>query len=331
MKIHRLIFMVLTLVFISCQKEDSSDWFTAEFEVNVLLPAEGLGDRSFVDVVYTGVEEATKDFNFKVNYIVPENNEKGEEWIKNIPLLQSKSGEASLIIIAGNQFANALNTLNGNFGLNKVLLLAGTSQQHQGLASIVYRSYAPSYIGGYLSAKLVSGCRAVVIAAFDATFLTEYQVGFKQGVIDAGGTVSPTQFLSSGFEGFDMVAPAYSLAESLLASHDLIFALATGSNLGIINAARNYKQKRYVIGIDADQSWMGLTVVTGSVLSLFGKDIYDYIQQFSKNHFKPGNFIMSMKDGKTEFFINKNVLGAAVIPQSLIDAAIKKEQEYNKQ
>ena len=330
MKISILIFITLTFVLASCNKEDASDWFTTEFEVNVLLPTEGLGDRSFVDVVYEGVEKAAKDINFNVNYIVPENLSKGEEWIKNIPDLQSEKGTASLVIIAGNQFVNAVNALNGNYGRNKVLLLAGTALQHDGLASVVYRSFAPSYIGGYLSAKLVPGCRATVIAAFDAPFLTEYQVGFKQGVLDAGGTVSPTKFLSTGFEGFDMVVPAYSLADSLLASHDLIFALATGSNFGIINAARNYKQKRYVIGVDADQSWMGLTVVTGSVIVLIEKDIYEYISQYALGKFNSGNFTMSMEDLKTQFLINKNVLGATVAPKALIDAAIKKEKEYAK-
>jgi basic membrane lipoprotein Med (substrate-binding protein (PBP1-ABC) superfamily) len=330
MKFCILISIAFTLLLVSCNKEDASDWLTTEFEVNVLLPTEGLGDRSFVDVVYEGVEEATKDLNFSVNYIVPENFEKGEAWIKNIPLLRSKTGSASLIIIAGNQFANAVNALCGNYGKHKVLLLSSSVYPRDGLASIVYRSYAPSYIGGYLSAKLVPACRAIVIAAFNASFLTEYQAGFKQGVLDAGGTVSPTRFLSSGFEGFNMVGPAYSLADSLLASHDLIFALATGSNLGIINAVRNYKQKRYAIGVDDDQSWMGLTVVTGSVITLVQKDIYEYISQYSHGDFKSGNFTISMEDLKTQFLINKNILGSTVVPASLIDAAIKKEKEYAK-
>ncbi|MDD4190233.1 MAG: BMP family ABC transporter substrate-binding protein [Mangrovibacterium sp.] len=332
MKIGISICVVLSLLIVlnSCQKEDEFELFTPNLVVNVLLPSEGLGDRSFIDVVYKGVEEATKDFNFSVNYIIPESLEKGEEWIKNIPRLPGNAESASMIIIAGSQFVKAVNTLNGNYGGHKVLLLAGTTEQYAGMASIVYRSYAPSYIGGYLSAKLVPGCRATVIAAFDASFLTEYQSGFKQGVIDAGGTVSPTQFLSSGFEGFDMSDSAYSLTESLLPSHDLIFALATGSNLGIINAARNYKQKRYVIGVDADQSWMGLTVVTGSVVALFEIDIYEYISRYSEGMFKLGSFTMSMEDRKNEFLINKIVLGSAAIPQSLIDTAVKKEKEYSK-
>jgi basic membrane protein A len=329
MKIRILLFLIVSLALVSCQKEDVYELFNPNFEINVLLPSEGLGDRSFIDLVYTGVEAATKDLDFSVKYIVPENLGKGEEWIKNIPFLQNKPGSVSLVIIAGNQFVNAVNALNGNFGGHKLLLLAGTGQQHQGLASIVYRGYAPSYIGGYLSAKLVPGCRAITIAAFNASFLTEYQVGFKQGVIDAGGTVSPTQFLSSGFEGFNMVDQAHSVADSLLASHDLIFALATGSNLGIINATRSYKQKRYVIGVDADQSWMGLSVVTGSVVSLFGKDIYEYISRYAIGNFRSGSFTMSMEDQRTQFLINYNVLGGVVIPHTLTDMAIKKEKEFS--
>ena len=111
----------------------------------------------------------------------------------------------------------------------------------------------------------------------------------------------------------------------------MIFALATASNIGIINAARNYKGKRYVVGIDADQSWMGLTVVTASVVSLFEKDIYETIDQFSTGSFVLGSFTKTMADGRTEFLMNKQVMGSAVIPQSLVDIAVQKEKGNTEQ
>jgi basic membrane protein A len=321
---------IFLLVSASCKRDDPFDLFSPDFEVDVLLPAEGFGDRSFVDIVYKGVEEANLTFNFKVNYIVPASYDKGAEWIKNIPNLKATIGSSALVIIAGNQYTDAVNALNGKFGVHKILLFAGLANKHEGLASVVYRSYASSYIGGYMSAKLVPGCKAVVIAAFDAPFLAEYQAGFKQGVIDAGGSVNPTAYVSTGFEGFAMPEAGYALSNSLLPNNNLIFALATGSNIGIINAARDYKEKRYVVGIDADQSWMGLTVVTGSVVALFEKDIYETIDQFSTGTFASGSFTKTMSDGRTEFLMNKQVMGSTVIPQSLIDIAIQNGKDYSK-
>ena len=125
-----------------------------------------------------------------------------------------------------------------------------------------------------------------------------------------------------------MADSAYRLTEELLDGNDLILALANGSNSGIINAARDYPEQRYVIGIDSDQSWMGLSVVTGSVISLIGTDIYNYIQAFSQGNFEYGDFVRTMEDGFTSFLINNAVMGEEEIPENLIQTAIQKEKQY---
>lgn len=321
---------ILLLFVASCNKKEGFLLYEPKFEVNLLLPVNGLGDRSFVDIIYMGVEEANKTIPFKVNYIVPENVAMGEAWIKNIPNYKSSVGNSSLIIVVESDFSNVLGTLNGNFGGHKILLLGGTAAQKEGLASIAYRRYASSYLGGYISAKSIPGCRAMTIAAFNATFLKEFSEGFRQGVTDAGGKVNPTAYLSTGFDGFAMVDYALAYTNSFLEANDLIFALATGSNLGIINAVRNYKEKRFAVGVDADQSWMGNKVVTGSVLTACDRDVIEYLGLFSEGKFRSGNFVLTMENDRTKFFINQLVLSGVVIPQSLIDSAIAKEKEYFK-
>jgi basic membrane lipoprotein Med (substrate-binding protein (PBP1-ABC) superfamily) len=302
--------------------------YEPEFEVNVLLPINGIGDRSFVDIIYVGVEEANQIYKFKVNYITPETISKGSTWIGNIPGYKSSVGSSSLIIIVESEYSYALDALNGNFGGHKILKLGGTSSPKEGLATIVYRRFASSYIGGYLSAKSIPGCRAMTIAAFDAPFLKEFIEGFKLGVLDAGGKVNPTAFLSKGFEGFSMVDYANTFTNTFLEGNDLIFALAAGSNLGIINAVRNYRDKRFAMGVDADQSWMGNKVVTGSVLTAFEKDILEYISLYSEGKFSSGNFVRTIEDDRTKFYINKLVLSGVEITQALIQTAILKEKEY---
>lgn len=320
--------LLIILLLSACSKEPILNIFKPDFEVFVLLPAEGLGDRSFVDISYEGVERATFDFNFRVNYVIPEDLDEADIWIKNLPNLESREGLNTLVVIAGAQYAETLGTLNGNFGSHKVLFINGVFEDNEALAATTYRTYAPSYIGAYLSTKLKPNCRAMVIAGFDAPFYVDYKKGFKQGVIDAGGIYHESMYISEDYSGFAMADSAYRLTEQLLPENDLIFALAAGSNMGIINAARNYPEQRYVIGLDSDQSWMGLNVVTGSVISLIGDDIYNYIKAFSQGTFESGNFVRTMEDGATSFFINKIVMGEIEIPENLIQIAIDKEKQY---
>ena len=116
-------------------------------------------------------------------------------------------------------------------------------------------------------------------------------------------------------------------AESLIENHDLIYGLCSGSNIGIIDAARNYPGQRYVVGLDSDQSWRGLKVVTGSVVYKREDDIREGIGNFAAGKFISGHFIRTLENGRCDFVINPRVLGSAPIPKTLIDTAIRKEKD----
>ncbi len=328
MKLKTYLILTLLLFVTSCSKDAVIEIFEPEIEITVLFPKEGVGDRGFIDIIYEGVETAKLDFKASVNYITPASQEEETEWIMNLPNYQGKTDLPSLIIIAGTQFLNAVNDLEGNFGPHKVFFIGGQLDEQPDLASVIYHTYAASYLGAYLSTQLVPNCRALVIAGFDASFFTEYIAGFKEGVTDAGGTLNETEFLSDGFAGFEMPDQAYQITNTLLPDNDLVFALSSGSNVGIINAIRNYPDQRYVIGVDADQSWMGLKVVTGSVVKLFGVDIYRYIEQFSHGDFEEGHFVRTLEEEETAFLMNEIVFGDFEIPDELLEKAIQKEKEY---
>lgn len=319
--------LILLLFLISCDKTSDIEPFNPAFEVYALFPFSGFGDRSYMDRIYQGIEEAALDHEFKINYVVPETTEAGIKWIEGISQLRAEYGESALIIIAGNEYVQAVDSLDGNYGKHKVIMVTGGIREQDGLATYTYRTYAPSYLAGYLSASLVKNCRAAMIGPFDADFLLENQLGFRQGVEDAGGTVSPTVFLSTGYDGFNMIDSAYRTAASLLENHDLIYALSSGANIGIIDAVRNYPDKRYVVGLDSDQSWMGLKVVTGSVVFKREEDVREGIDNFAAGKFISGHFIRTLENTRCEFVTNPRIMGTAPIPQSLIDTAIRKEKE----
>ena len=121
MKPLRTLLFLFIMLAGACSK-DGSGMFDPDFEVYALLPAEGLGDRSFVDVVYEGIEVAKNDFRFSIKYVIPDSLAAGEDWIARIPRLASSL--PTLVIIAGNQYRDAVDKLEGKFGNNKILLLA---------------------------------------------------------------------------------------------------------------------------------------------------------------------------------------------------------------
>lgn len=300
--------------------------FEPEFDVYVLLPAEGLGDRSFADRVYEGTEFAISNSTARVSYIIPESFDDAQNWIRDIPNLQTYTSKPALIIIAGAQFGSTIEEMNAQFDPHKVVFFGQSDVAHSSLAVLDFRTYAPSYIGGYLSAQLKPGARSVIIAGMDVDFLRDYEKGFTQGVIDAGGIIDDPVYLSTSLTGFEMPDSAYIITTALLDQYDLVFALSAGSNFGIINACRDYPEQRYAVGIDADQSWMGKTVVTGSVTKDFGTILQQYIDDFSKGLFNDGNFMENYDSGSTDFLTNPHLLNEKSKTQELINIAIEKER-----
>ncbi|MEZ5104629.1 MAG: BMP family ABC transporter substrate-binding protein [Draconibacterium sp.] len=324
----QMIFFTILNVFLfsSCSKNKESLTFEPSYSLYVLLPTQGFGDRSFVDDIYEGVEAAALNVNFEVDYIVPETLEEAGQWLSNFI---GSTQKPSLIIVAGNQFTDIVNAFQGQLNGHKILLFEGIADEYEGVASVFFHTYAPSYIAGYLSANLIDNCRATSISGFDTPFLQEYIEGFEQGVNDAGGTINNRYFLSDDFDGFEMPDSAYSLTKKLLTDYNLIYGLASGSNYGIVNAARDYPEQRYVIGVWSDQSWMGLNVVSGSVINLFSQTIADYTKAFNRGDFNSGSFYLSMEDNSTTFLMNANVMGNNLeIPDDLLIKAIQKEKDY---
>lgn len=328
MKKRLLYILSLLVLFYSCNSEEGIIEFSPTFEVYALLPTEGVGDQSFVDIAYRGIESAKQDFNFIANYIIPNSLEEGEEWLVNIASLEKSINNDAFIIIVGTQYMAALDLLNGDYGSNKILFIGGEFNEYEGLAAINHHTYAPSYISSYISMQYCKQKQGVVVAALDADFLSEYIAGFNQGIIDAGGIANAPLYLSNDFSGFEMPDSAYRFTQKLLDENELIFALSAGSNFGIINAARDHDEQRYVVGVDSDQSWMGLSVVSGSVIKHLDLDIYEYIQNFAIGDFESGNITRTMEDYKTEFVINPLIIDNSIITQDIIDLAIEKEKAY---
>lgn len=302
--------------------------FTPAFRVWVLFPAEGLGDRSFSDDIYAAVEQARLETPFSVSYIIPGSVSDGGAWLHDLVRTEEAIGEPGLIIIAGNQYTRAVDELNGETGRHALLLLEGLAQPAEQVASVFFHTYAPSWLAGFLSASLVEQCRASLIQGFDGEFMEEYRAGFIQGVEDAGGTFHETYSLADDFSGFEKQDSAFHLTRSILMHTDLIFGLASGANLGIVNAARNYSEPRFVAGVWSDQSWMGLQVVTGSVFNRFDHDISQYISEFAKGRFESGSFHRSMHDQAAVFRINPLVLPESSLTDELIDQALQKETAW---
>ncbi len=115
--------------------------------------------------------------------------------------------------------------------------------------------------------------------------VNSYIAGFQQGLKKTDPTAT---MLLKYANSFSDTATGSSVAQSEIASGaDIVFQVAGGTGLGVINAAK--QAGVYAIGVDADQNYLAPNTVITSATKGVDTATYDVIQQTLDNKFKSGD------------------------------------------
>ena len=318
------IFIWATLLIVACDDEKSPHHLI----VKIIYSPDGQGDRSFNDSAYGGLLEYKIKYNFDMVEYTPQTIEDAElkfnEWI-NASL--SKNTE-ELIIILGSLYDDFINKENCDFGLRKVLNLDSFPNECPNLVSIRYEVFTPSFLAGVASMVVSKNKKAAIIAGMEMEAVEEFIKGYKAGVIYAGGEVTETVYLSKTADGFNMPDEAKVKAKQMFEDVDVIFPVAGGSSLGVVDAAKELDKDRslndeetekFTIGVDSDQSIRGTEVVIGSVLKRLDNSVKNVIKNLLNKEFVSGNYVYGFEENYTEFYINPNFSEKL---QNAVDAAV---------
>jgi len=272
------------------------------FELYVLYPLAGLGDRSFSDNVYEGVVRSGLSVNFNKTEAMADDIDQAKEiysaWIED------EAPEPELIIAVSSEFDVVVNQSPCDFNNRKLLFLDYELEPCEHTRNIIYKTYAPSFLAGVAAMEVSASKKASVLAGMDIDPVNEFVRGFIAGVEYAGGEVVETRYISETFEGFWSADIAKEMSDEMYETVDVIFPVAGGSNLGVFEAAKE-AEGRYTFGIDSDQSFWGVTVILGSVVKYLDRSVEEAIISFADSTFETGVFHMGMEDGKTGFVINE--------------------------
>ena len=237
-----------------------------KFKVGLVFDVGGKGDKSFNDSSYRGMEWALNDFDIEHLELEP-----GVDADREVNLRNLASQGYDLIIGVGFLFTDAIITVADEFPDTKFAIVDGFIPDKPNVMSMVFPEPHGSFLVG-----MIAGMKAQEDGKDTVGFVGGMDIplirGFEAGYIAGVGYVYPECKVLSAYAGDTPVAFADPVKgkELALSQYDngawVVYHASGLTGAGVFEAAK--ERKKYVIGVDSNQNYLGYIEETGESFGL---------------------------------------------------------------
>ena len=228
----------------------------------------GAWPKAWNDSTYQGIEWATADFNIEHIELEPEEDEDREEYLRILAMM-----DCDLVIGVGFLFRDAISTVADEFPDTKFAIIDAYEliPNIPNVVSLLSKEHEGSFLVGMIAGKraIEDGENTVgFVGGMDIPLIHKFEAGYKAGV----QYVYPKCKILSDYAGDTPQAftdPAKGKELALAQYDDGAWVIYHASGLtgdGVFEAGK--ERKRYVIGVDYNQNYMGYIEETGESFGL---------------------------------------------------------------
>jgi basic membrane protein A len=284
--------LVVVLVIILGLCLSSTVFATEPLKVGLVFDIGGKGDKSFNDSAYRGIEWAAADFGIEHIELEPGVDADREVNLRNLAMIGY-----DLIIGVGFLFADAISTVAVEFPDTKFAGVDCFIPDKENVIGMLFPEPQASFLVGMIAGmKTQEDGKDIVgfIGGMDIPLIRGFEAGYIAGV----GYVYPECKILSAYAGDTPIAFADPVKgkELALSQYDngawVIYHASGLTGAGVFEAAK--ERKKYVIGVDSNQNYMGNIAETGenfgltSMLKQVDVSVYLAIKAAVEGTFKGG-------------------------------------------
>lgn len=262
----------------------------------IVFATGGLGDQSFNDAAYAGMQAAMEQFGVHFDYAEP-------MAVAEYETLLTRFAQRGydLIISIGFDQADAVTAVAARFPQQRFAIIDAVAEGPN-VVSYLYREAERGFLLGALAGLMtlrvndpkINNANVVgVVGGMDIPLINASIAGFIAGA----KYVNPNVDVRYSYVG-DWADPARG-KELALAQFDqgvdIIWAAAGLSGLGVIEAA--VEANRYVIGADSDQSHLAPGHVLTNGMKYVNNTIIHAVRSVLNGQFTPGVVILGLAEG----------------------------------
>lgn len=288
-----IIIVIIAAFLLLREKEEVVEVIEVEkFKVGLVFDIGGKGDKSFNDSAYRGIEWAENDFDIEHLELEP-----GVDADREVNLRNMASMGYNLVIGVGFLFTDAISTIADEFPDTKFAIVDGFIPDKPNVMSLLFPEPHGSFLVGMIAGmKALEDGKDTVgfVGGMDIPLIRGFEAGYTAGV----GYVYPECKVLSAYAGDTGQAFADPVKgkELALSQYDngawIIYHASGLTGAGVYEAGK--ERKRYVIGVDSNQNYMGFIEETGenfgltSMLKQVDVSVYLAIKAAVEGTFKGG-------------------------------------------
>ena len=263
----------------------------ADIKAAVILGIGGLGDQSYNDLVYSGLERAKEELGVDFDYAEPKEVTDFETILRDM----SDSGDYAVIIGIAFDQLDAFTTVVPDYPDQQYALIDATLLE-ENVASYASKEQEGAFLVGALAAYMKQDASSYslednhkygFVGAIESETIDRFAAGYRAGIqyIDTEAEVT-IQYVG-GDNPFGDTTTAKEFANSQHAKgNDIIFHAAGGSGLGVFAAA---KESDFIaIGVNSNQNTIDPDHIAASMLKRVDNAAYDIIESTLNGKLKTG-------------------------------------------
>ncbi|AHY45395.1 putative ABC-type transport system periplasmic component/surface lipoprotein [Rubrobacter radiotolerans] len=274
----------------------------AETQAALVLDVGGLGDQSFNDSAYAGLQRANEDFGTGEEYL---ESSAPTDYVNN--LTQLSDNGFSPIFAVGFLMTDALTEVAPQYPDTNFAIVDSVVEGQPNVASLVFREQEGSYLAGvaaglmtqeeteFTNEDLVVG----FLGGQESDLIAKFEAGYVAGVESVCSECEVlVQYAGTTPEAFNDPARGSEIARQQRGQGaDIIYHAAGATGAGLFDVAT--EENFFAIGVDADQAQLvpDAPILT-SVVKRVDNAVYDAIEQANNGEFPGGEVVeFGLKDG----------------------------------
>jgi basic membrane protein A and related proteins len=258
-----------------------------KIKVGLQLSMGGLGDKSFNDSAYSGLEEAQRAYGIEFETAPWENP------MLNVNALENWA-KAGYDLIVGIGYGNAapVSEVAARYP-DRPFAVIDIAAEGKNIWSATYREYEGDFVVGVLAGLVTQTHMVGFIGGGVTPVVRRIELGFAQGVENVDPSIA---FISDYVGEFDDPIRGRLLAETQFTlGVDVIYQVAGRCGLGAIQAASEFG--KWVISTGGDHSDLAPNSVLTSRVKNVGKAVADVIKAVAENKFEGGTKSYGFAEG----------------------------------
>ncbi|PLR99094.1 BMP family lipoprotein [Bacillus sp. T33-2] len=252
-----------------CSKQSQESDTKSRIKIGIMLSDAGLGDQSFSDAGFAGLEKARDEMGVSFDYKEIADTKTYEKGLEELV----KQGN-DLVIGLGFSMQEAVNKIAKKYPKTSFLLIDSESDLTN-VHSVTFKEEEGSYLIGAIAGMKTSSNVVGFVGGLDVPLIRKFEKGFVEGV----KAVNPDARILSRFAGSfgDDKLGGQIAAEMIQQQADYIYPAAGFTGVGVLNEAQ--KSGVYSFGVDSDQFYLAEKAVITSMLKRVDVAIYNVVKE----------------------------------------------------